>query len=182
MAGFQLLSGFIYDEKYKKMINSYLFPVEDGDWSVERIQVEMGADFLKTIKWGDYQAVLQSVKSWPGKSGDLWQKSVDYARNDLTNIKNFENSSALDEEIPDDKCALLDACVRKCFNTVAPGQEKPGIPIVVDVKTRSPQDPLKDQHDIQLNWTYDADRKYVAQLNLTMVCPYREQFNKRSCN
>ena len=70
--------------------------------------------------------------------------------------------------IPLTRCALLDASVRKCFNS------EPPIPMKTNIITHQPSDHYADRHEIRLEWEYgDGDGKAPTLLNLTMVCPYK---------
>jgi hypothetical protein len=70
--------------------------------------------------------------------------------------------------IPLTRCALLDASLRKCFNS------EPPIPMIIDVTQKQEGAPNPDQHDIKLVWEYgkDGNDQVPTLLRFTMICPY----------
>ena len=80
------------------------------------------------------------------------------------------NSKPLSKDQPDvvplTKCALLDASVRKCFNS------DPPICMQVNVTQKAKDAPDPSLHDILLEWEYGTGSNVPTLLNLTMVCPY----------
>jgi hypothetical protein len=74
------------------------------------------------------------------------------------------------EALMQEKCALLDASIRKCFNS------EPPIPIWMDTTQHQDDDANSDQHEIRLIWEYaNGEDKAPTLLRLTMVCPYVEE-------
>lgn len=67
--------------------------------------------------------------------------------------------------VPLTKLGLLDATVRKCFNS------EPPIPMQVDIQEQPQDSPNAAQHDIRLVWTYGSDG-IPTLLRFTMICPY----------
>jgi hypothetical protein len=90
---------------------------------------------------------------------------VGRARVQLCAQPNTRPVSDDDPAVPLTKCALLDACVRKCFNS------EPPICMQVNVTQKGKDDPDPTQHDILLVWDYEKGSKVPTLLNLTMVCP-----------
>lgn len=75
--------------------------------------------------------------------------------------------------VPPTKCALLDASIRKCFNS------EPPIPMKADIRQHQQDDANSDQHEIRLVWEYgNGEDKAPTLLNLTMVCPYTTKSRK----
>jgi hypothetical protein len=67
------------------------------------------------------------------------------------------------------RCDLLDACVRKCFNS------EPPIPMKTNIIAHAPSDAYADRHEIRLEWEYKKGSDKPTLLHLTMVCPYRPE-------
>lgn len=164
--------GMIYiDKKFQDLMNANYYPLQAMIQSVKKLRQQLGDGYVRDIKWGDYQPRLTSTVQWPTLAAEAWHVSVTRARTDLAGQPNHDTVSRDDPTVPRDRCALLDACVRKCFNTTLPGQVDPGIPMYIDVRVRNPHDPAAAHHDIWLSWTYEYGSDLPRQLNLTMVCP-----------
>ena len=120
---------------------------------------------IETMEFGQYQPILapQEINPSGPKS---WLKNVGFARLQLTAQPNTTPLSKDEPDvIPLTKCALLDACVRKCFNS------DPPICMSVNVTQKGAGDPDPTLHDILLVWDYEGGSKVPTHLNLTMVCP-----------
>ncbi len=179
---FKIFGQFFIDPVFIALMNGNYFPAQKMRDSVARLVRVFGAEWVKNVKWGDYQGHLVDGAAWPGNARKFWSNSVQFARNDLAAQPNQSPVSRVDPAVPADKCALLDACVRKCFNTALPGETEPGIPMMIDVRLKAFGEPADDRHDIWLSWTYDptsAKPDDPVQLNLTMVCPSEKAVNAR---
>jgi hypothetical protein len=117
---------------------------------------------VATLQFGQYQPILA-----PQAVGTSWMREMGFAR---VQLSAQPNTTALSNNepgiVPLTKCDLLDACVRKCFNS----QPDP-IPMVIDVTEKNENSKDPSLHDILLVWDYGADGK-PTRLHLTMVCPY----------
>ncbi|WP_291860403.1 hypothetical protein [Bradyrhizobium sp.] len=166
MSQLNILGGRIYDNPaFKDEMNSHYTPEKMSD-SVEKLRASNLID-LETMEFGQYQPILSQSDQWPNEGGRLWRREVGRARLQLTaQPSNVPLSKDEPGVIPLTKCALLDACVRKCFNSVPP------IPMQIDVKQQRDDAPNRDTHDILLEWDYGKTGDKPTLLRLTMVCPY----------
>jgi hypothetical protein len=159
--------GAIYDnEQFKKLMNRNYYPLDNMRRSVEILRASDQID-IRTMEWGQYQPILSPRDKWPNGIGKAWLKAAGEARIQLSAQPNTTPLS-LDEPvvIPPNKCALLDASIRKCFNS------EPPIPIWMDTKEHHKDDVCPDQHEICLSWEYsNGEDKAPTLLRLTMVCP-----------
>jgi len=164
MAKVRTLSSKVYDQKFEDHINYHYSP-EHIKESVEKLDTSTEID-LKSLEYGQYQPILSNLSAWPGQSGQFWKAMVSRARLSLTNQG---NNDALSNDEPNVKpltrCALLDAAVRKCFNS------NPPIPMKIHVEEKDKASADADKHDIKLIWEYGKDG-IPTLLKLTMVCPY----------
>jgi hypothetical protein len=161
-----IFGGRVYNnQQFKDHMNSYYYPLSNMQRSVEKLKGSGQID-LKTMQWGQYQPILSPLDQWPGNTGMQWIKSKDEAREGLSTQANTRALSP-DEPgvVPETKCDLLDAAVRKCFNSTPP------IPMIIDVMEQAKDSASADQHDIHLDWEYGKDR-IPTLLRLTMVCPF----------
>jgi hypothetical protein len=153
------------NQQFKDHMNRLYYPLSAMQKSVEILKESNQLD-LSTMEFGDYQSVLSPLDRWPGDTGKKWLKSKDYARAGLASQPNSAPLSADEPSVmPLTKCGLLDASVRKCFNS------EPPIPMQVDIQEQGQDAPNAAQHDIRLVWTYGSDG-IPTLLRLTMVCPY----------
>jgi hypothetical protein len=150
---------------FKSAMDSNYFPLDRMKQSVETLKNSQNID-IATMEFGQYQPILSPAQINPNGPKE-WLKNVGVARVSLTDQANTEPLSK-DEPgvIPLTKCALLDATVRKCFNS------SPPICMTVNVTQKAKGDPDPDAHDILLEWEYAAGSNVPTLLNLTMVCPY----------
>lgn len=169
MAVLKAFSGFIYDNQaFKDRMNANYLDEAAMAQSVKKLQASPLID-IETMEFGQYQPILSDSTLWPNDGGKRWWKEVGHARMQLT-VQPNDTPLSKDEAgvIPLTRCALLDACVRKCFNST------PLIPMTIDVRQKKMIDIKPDQHDILLVWEYgNGDKNPPTRLNLTMVCPYR---------
>jgi hypothetical protein len=160
--------GAIYDDQnYKDLMNGNYYPLENMKRSVARLRASKQID-IETMEYGQYQPILSPLETWPNGSGKVWFKALGRARLQLAaqpNTTPLSNDQRV--VVPATKCALLDASIRKCFNS------EPPIPMKIDVAQRQKDDANSDQHEIRLVWEYGNGEDHAPTLlNLTMVCPY----------
>ena len=161
------MGGRVYNnQQFKDYINANYYPLQNMIKSVAILKSSELID-IETLEYGQYQPILSPRDKWPSGSGKLWQREMGKARLDLATQP---NSAALSKDqpgvVPLTKCALLDASVRKCFNS------EPPIPMQIDVKEQDKYAPNADRHDILLTWEHkNGDDQPPTLLLLTMVCP-----------
>ena len=168
MTKLQIFGGKIYnDPAYKNHINKFYYPVDAMRNSVATLKASGQID-IATMEFGQYQPILSPLSTWPNGKGQFWWREMGQARIDLTAQANAVPLSK-DEPgvIPMTKCALLDACVRKCFNA-----EPDPIPMLIDVEEQQKDSPHANTHDIKPVWEYANGSNVPTLLRLTMVCPY----------
>lgn len=162
MSQLNIFGGKTYNNpRFKAEMNCHYATVEAMKKSLAILQASNHID-VATMEFGQYQPIL--AQEAVGRS---WLREMGFAR---VQLSAQPNTAALSNDepgiVPLTKCDLLDASVRRCFNS------KPDpIPMVIDVteKNASSKDP--GLHDILLVWDYGADGK-PTRLHLTMVCPY----------
>jgi hypothetical protein len=146
-------------------MDSNYYPLENMKQSVEKLKNSQNID-IETMEFGQYQPILAPAEINPN-GPKTWLKNVGHARVQLTALP---NTTPLSKDEPDvvplTKCALMDASIRKCFNS------NPPICMQVNVTQKAKGDPDPGQHDILLEWEYGAGSNVPTLLNLTMVCPY----------
>jgi hypothetical protein len=153
------------NQQFKDHMNRHYYPVSAMQKSVEVLRASSQID-LATMEFGDYQSILSPLDKWPGDTGEKWVRSKEFARRGLASQPNNTPLSADEPSVvPLTKCGLLDASVRKCFNSTPP------IPMQVDIQEQPKDSANATQHDIRLVWTYGSDG-IPTLLKLTMVCPY----------
>jgi hypothetical protein len=155
-------------DDFKNLMNDNYYPLENMKKSVETLKASEHIH-LPTLEYGQYHLILVPHENWPQGSAKHWHKEKGRARADLSTQP---NSTPLSKDepgvIPLTRCALLDASVRKCFNS------EPPIPMKTNIIAHQPSDHYADRHEIRLEWEYgNGDDKTPTLLNLTMVCPYR---------
>jgi len=164
------MMGAIYDnERFKQLMNRNYYPLENMQKSVAILKASDQID-IQTMEWGQYQPILSPWEKWPNGSGKAWFRAAGQARMQLSAQPNATPLSK-DESVvvPPNKCALLDASIRKCFNS------EPPIPMWMDTKQHRQDDPGSDQHEISLLWEYgNGEDQPPTLLRLTMLCPYVE--------
>jgi hypothetical protein len=154
------------DQDFKNLMNSHYYPLENMMESVALLKASNRID-LPTMEYGQYQPILSSLESWPKGKGKYWLKEMGRARINLNAQPNTTPLSADEPNvIPLTRCALLDACVRKCFNS------EPPICMKADITEAREDAPNPNDHEIRLEWEYGNGKdKPPTLLNLTMVCP-----------
>ena len=152
---------------FKDLMNDNYFPLENMQRSVDILKASPDIH-VPTLEYGQYHLILTPADKWPDGSAAYWHKEKGRARVDLTTQLNTVPLSK-DEPgvIPLTRCALLDACVRKCFNS------EPPIPIDNNVRQKRRDEAGADTHGIEVSWDYAADGRTPTMLHYTMVCPYR---------
>jgi hypothetical protein len=163
------MSGRVYnDQQFKDLMNSNYYPLDNMRKSIAILKASDHID-IETMEFGHYQPLLSPKHTWPNGIGKHWQKGMGRARMQLSAQP---NSTPLSNDepnvVPLTKCALLDASIRKCFNS------EPPIPMKVDVTEHKKDVPNAHQHEIRLVWEYaNGQDKAPTLLNLTMVCPHK---------
>lgn len=163
------MSGRVYNgQPFKDLMNSNYYPLENMRKSVEILKASEHID-IKTLEYGQYHLILTPAEKWPNGSAKHWHKEKGRARVQLTAQPNTTPLSADEPNVvPLTKCALLDASVRKCFNS------EPPIPMKTNIIQHDKSAPNAHQHEIRLEWEYkNGQDKAPTLLNLTMVCPHK---------
>ena len=161
-----MMGGKVYETTaFKQAMDSHYFPLDNMKQSVATLKNSNSID-IATMEFGQYQPILAPTdinRSDP----KFWLKNMGFARVQLTAQPNTTPLSK-DEPgvIPLTKCALLDACIRKCFNS------DPPICMQVNVTQKAKDSADPDLHDILLEWEYGTGSDVPTLLNLTMVCPF----------
>lgn len=170
-----ILGGAIFnDPKYKEHINRFYYPLENMKRSVEILKAASSHIDIATMEFGQYQPILSPLYMWPDGKGKHWWREMGQARIDLAAQANSMSLSRDEPDVvPPTKCALLDAAIRKCFNS----QPDP-IPMLIDVEEQPGDSPHANTHDIRLVWEYGSSGDVPSLLKLTMVCPFREPRKK----
>jgi hypothetical protein len=145
-------------------MDSKYYPLDNMKNSVEFLTNRDDID-IATMEFGQYQPLLAPEAVQANKSPKFWWQELGGARMSLTAQPNKDQVSADDPYVPLTKCARLDACVRKCFNS------DPPICMLVNVTQKGKDDPDPTWHDILLVWDYAPGSNVPTLLNLTMVCP-----------
>jgi len=150
---------------FKTAMDSNYYPLDNMKKSVAVLTNSQNID-IETMEFGQYQPILAPAEINPN-GPKAWLKNVGHARVQLTAQANTRPLSKDEPDvIPLTKSALLDACIRKCFNS------SPPICMQVNVTQKGKDSPDPDLHDILLEWEYAAGSNAPTLLNLTMVCPY----------
>jgi len=161
-----MMGGKVYEtDKFKGAMDSNYYPLDSMKQSAAKLKNSQDID-IKTMEFGQYQPILAPLEINPN-GPKSWLKNVGFARLQLTAQPNTTPLSKDEPDvIPLTKCALLDACVRKCFNL------DPPICMQVNVMQKAKDAPDPALHDIVLEWEYGTGSNVPTLLNLTMVCPY----------
>jgi hypothetical protein len=159
---------------FRDLMNANYYPLENMKKSVKKLKASANIH-LPTLEYGQYQLILTPKSKWPQGSAKYWHKEKGRARVDLEAQPNHTPLS-MDEPdvVPLTRCALLDACVRKCFNS------EPPIPMKANIITHEATDPGANTHEIRLEWEYEGDSKTPTLLHLTMVCPHKPAHDARA--
>jgi hypothetical protein len=159
-----MMGGKVYETSgFKQAMDSNYYPLASMQKSVDILTNSQNID-IATMEFGQYQPILapQQINS---KGPKFWLQNVGFARIQLNAQPNTEPVCKDDPTVPLTKCARLDACVRKCFNSVPP------ICMQVNVTQKTKDSPDPTLHDIILTWEYQNGGDVPTLLNLTMVCP-----------
>jgi hypothetical protein len=161
-----MMGGKVYEtDKFKRAMDSNYYPLDSMKQSVAKLKNSQEID-IETMHFGQYQPILAPLEINPS-GPKSWLKNVGFARLQLTAQP---NTTPLSKDQPDvvplTKCALLDASVRKCFNS------EPPICMQVNVTQKANDAADAGLHDIVLEWEYETGSNVPTLLNLTMVCPY----------
>ena len=161
-----LMGGRVYEsDDFKQAMDSLYYPLANMERSVAKLTASQNID-IATMEFGQYQPILAPAQIAPNGPKE-WLKHVGVARVSLAAQANTKPLSKDEPNvIPLTKCALLDATIRKCFNS------SPPICMQVNVTQKAKGDADPDKHDILLEWEYAAGSNVPTLLNLTMVCPY----------
>jgi len=152
--------------QFKAAMNIHYSPLETMKASVALLKASPQID-LASLQFGQYQPILSPQELGTDAGLKRWMKEMGGARLQLStkaNTKPLSNDQP--DVVPLTMCCLLDACVRKCFNS------DPPICMVIDVKEQRVDSPDRDTHDIELVWEYGGTDKVPTLLRLTMVCPF----------
>ena len=145
---------------FKSAMNRHYADVNAMRQSLQTLK-DSGLVDIPTMQFGQYQPILE-----PTPTGTAWMREMGFAR---VQLSAQSNSTCLSQDEPGvrplTKCDLLDASIRKCFNS------EPPIPMTIDVKDKQATSVDSNLHDIELVWDYGSDGK-PTRLHLTMVCPY----------
>ena len=161
-------AGVFNSQQFKDHMNSHYYPLENMKKSVAKLKASDQID-IQTMQYGQYQQILSPLDVWPGGKGKFWMREMGRARMQLSDQpNNIPLSRDEPDVVPLTRCALLDAAVRKCFNS------EPPIPMLIDVQQKPFDAPDPDQHDITLVWEYgkDGKEKVPTLLRWTMICPF----------
>jgi hypothetical protein len=161
--------GAVYDnQQFKNDMNSLYFPLDKMKASVEILKASDAID-MATMEFGQYQPIL-APRAVFVKGPKFWWRECGFARIQLSAQPNTTPlSKDQPNVVPLTMCDLMDACVRKCFNS------DPPICMKINVIQKQKDDPNSDQHEIKLIWDYGAGDVPIL-LNLTMVCPFMDPF------
>jgi len=162
MSNVSIFAGKIYNNPtFKAAMNVHYADVNAMRTSIQKLK-DSGQVDLATMQYGQYQPILA-----PDAPGTRWLREMGFAR---VQLAAQPNTTALSNDqpgvVPLTKCDLLDACLRKCFNS------EPPIPITIDVAEKNANSASPDLHDVILTWDYGTDG-IPTRLHFTMVCPYR---------
>src|SRR5437763_5177392 len=143
-----MMGGRVYETvQFKQAMDSNYFPLDSMKRSVATLKNSNSID-IETMEYGQYQPILAPANINPN-GPKVWLKSVGFARVQLTAQPNTKPLSRDQTDvIPLTKCALLDASVRKCFNS------DPPICIQINVTQKAKDSPDLNLHDIVLEWEY----------------------------
>ena len=159
-----MMGGKVYETPdFKQAMDSNYFPLESMQKSVDILKNSPNID-IETMEFGQYQPILAPTPI--NQNGPkYWLQNMGRARIQLNAQTNTQQVCKDDPTVPLTKCALLDACVRKCFNSAPP------ICMQVNVTQKAKDSPDPTLHDIILEWEYGNGGDVPTLLNLTMVCP-----------
>jgi hypothetical protein len=152
------------NQPFKDYMNSLYYPLANMQRSVDALKASKQIN-LTTMEWGEYQQILAPLDRWPAPAGQHWIRLKNAARADLSVQANTASLSKDEPVVPPTKCALLDAAVRKCFNSTPP------IPMFIEIMDKPVDAQNANLHDITLTWVYGKDG-IPTLLEFTMHCPF----------
>jgi hypothetical protein len=116
-----MMGARVYDtDKFKQAMDSRYYPLDAMKQSVAILKNADSID-IETMEFGQYQPILAPLEINPN-GPKPWLKSVGFARLQLSAQPNTTPLSKDEPDvIPLTRCALLDACIRKCFNRAGVG-------------------------------------------------------------
>jgi hypothetical protein len=159
-----MMGAKVYEtSSFKQAMDSNYYPLESMKKSVDILTNSQNID-IATMEFGQYQPILAPQQINPS-GPKTWLQNVGRARVQLNAQANDQQVCKDDPTVPLTKCARLDACIRKCFNS------DPPICMQVNVTQKAKDAPDPALHDIILEWEYGAGGDVPTLLNLTMVCP-----------
>jgi hypothetical protein len=162
-----MMGGSIYKtSQFKQAMDSNYYPLDNMKKSVEILKNSPNID-IATMQYGQYQPILAPAQITPN-GPKFWLKSMGAARVQLTAQSNTQPlSKDQPDVVPLTRCALVDACMRKCFNS------DPPICMQVNVTQKGKDSKDPTQHEVVLEWEYnDKGSDVPTLLNFTMICPY----------
>jgi hypothetical protein len=168
MANVSIFGGRTYNNPvFKAEMNKHYATVDAMKASIKILQ-DSGQVDLPTMLYGQYQPILaQQAVSLGGGNIRVWLREMGFARTQLSAQRNT-TALSLDQAdvVPLTKCDLLDAALRKCFNS------DPPIPITIDVAEKQNGTPDQNIHDVKLVWDYPPGSNVPSRLYFTMICPF----------
>src|SRR4051812_30839928 len=161
-----MMGGRVYTtEAHKRAMDSNYYPLENMKRSVETLKNAPNID-IATMEYGQYQLILAPAQIAP-KGVKYWLKDMGFARIQLNAVPNTQPLSRDQPDvIPLTRLALLDTCMRKCFNS------DPPICMQTNVIQKAKDSPDPGMHDVMLEWEYEKGGDVPTLLNFTMVCAY----------
>jgi hypothetical protein len=159
--------GVFNNPSFKSHMNNLYYPLDNMKKSVAILKASPDID-IQTMTYGQYQPVLSPRDVWPNGRGKFWMREMGWARVQLSEqLNRTPLSNDEPDVVPLTRCGLLDACIRKCFNS------EPPIPMRVDIQDKPHDAPDPDQHHIELVWEYgNGPNQVPTLLKLTMFCPF----------
>src|SRR4051794_16876187 len=102
---------------FGKEMTSHYYPLENMQASVDFLKQRTDID-IRVMEYGQYQPLLAPMAVAGKKGPKFWWTECGFARIQLSNQANTQ-PLCNDEPsvVPLTRCGLLDACVRKCFNS-----------------------------------------------------------------
>lgn len=168
MAKARILGGTVFrTPEFKAFWMKHLGSVDAMRKSIETLKASPYI-YVPALEYGRYQPILEKLDNWPDDSGRLWIKDMGIAR---VHLADQPNTTPLSKDQPDvvplTRLALLDATIRKCFNS------DPPIPIEIYADERQETVAGGKTHTVELRWDYgNGDDKPPTRLHFKMNCPW----------
>lgn len=155
--------------EYKTFWSEYTGSPEGMKKAVAILNASPHVD-LATLEWARYQPLLAPLDKWENLGSRFWAKETGSARLHLIEQPNNEPLSKDEPNvIPKTRLGLLDAAIRKCFNS------DPPIPIDVEINEQQKTSADRDTHTVKIAWVYGkGEDKPPTRFKYTMTCPFRE--------